>query len=231
MMRTWKLLGLSTLTALCLVTRAPAGGEPTDGVIPKQNAGTKEHLEALEKRLLEEFKKIAEAFKGQDKRLKTLEENDADTRLKLSDAQIKIKTLEARVDQLRFDVEDLQKRLPPGSISKYPPTDKVTLDEIRAQLRQIEQTLNRLQATTNRTAFTNPPTATGTIVLVNRHPETLLFVINQKAYRAVSGQTVTIDKMPAGTFTYEVISPTTGSRGIQTRALAPGETYTLTARP
>src|SRR5262249_50801083 len=125
----------------------------------------------------------------------------------------------------------LQKRLPPGSISKYPPNDKTTLEEIRAQLKQIEQTLNRLQATTNRTAFTNPPTTAGTIVLVNRHPETLLFVINQKAYRAVPGQTVTIDNMPAGTFTYEVISPTTGSGGAHTRVLAPGEIYTLTARP
>jgi hypothetical protein len=231
MMRTWRLLGLSALTALLLVTRAPAGGEQTDGVIPKQNGNSKEYLEKLEKRLLEEFKKISDAFKAQDKRLNALEINDADTRLKLSDAQIKIKTLEARVDQLRLDVEDLQKRLPPASISKYPPNDKATLDEIRAQLKQIEQTLNRLQATTNRTAFSNPPTATGTIVLVNRHPETLLFIVNQKPYRVLPGQTVTIGNMPAGSFTFEVISPTTGSGGARTRMLAVGETYTLTARP
>src|SRR5262249_11136280 len=202
-----------------------------DGVIPKQNVGSKEHLEALEKRLLEEFKKIADAFKGQEKRLKTLEENDADTTLKLGDARIRIERLEKQVEKLRLDFEDLQKRLSLGNISKYPPTEKVTLEEIRAQLKQIEQTLNRLQGTTNRTAFTNPPTATGTIVLVNRHPETLLFVINQKAYRAVSGQTVTIGNMAAGAFTFEVISPTTGSRGVQTRTLAPRETYTRTARP
>ena len=59
----------------------------------------------------------------------------------------------------------------------------------------------------------------------------LLFIINQKSYRVLSGQTATIDNMPAGTFTYEVISPTSGSRGTQNRTLEPGETYTLTARP
>jgi hypothetical protein len=231
MMRTWRLLGLSALTALLLVTRASAGGGQTDGVIPQKDAVTKEHLEALEKRLLEEFRKIADTFKAQDKRLNNLEVNDADTRLKLSDAQIKIKTLEARVDQLRLDVETLQKRLPPGSISKYPPDDKAPLDEIRAQLRQIEQALNRLQATTNRTAFFPPTPRTGRIVFTNLHPETLLFVLNNTARRVEPGQTMTFNEQLAGTFTYEVVSPTTGTRGVQTRTLEPGETYTLTARP
>jgi hypothetical protein len=231
MMRTWKLLGLSTLTALLLVLRASAGGQPTDGVIPQNAPLTKEHLDALEKRFLAEFKKISDAFRVAKERLDDLEANDKDTRLKLSGAQIRIEQLKKQADQLRLDMEELQKRLPRGNISKYPPSDKADLDEIRAQLAQIQQTLARMQSPSPRTVFTNPPTATGTIVLVNRHPETLLFVINQKAYRAVPGQTVTINNMPAGSFTYEVISPTSGSGGAHTRVLAAGETYTLTARP
>jgi hypothetical protein len=230
-MRTWKLLGLSALAALCLATSARAGGEPTNGDNPKKNGTTKEHLEALEKRLLEEFKKIADAFKGQDRRLNTLEANDADTRLKLSDAQIKIKTLEARVDQLRLDVENLQKRLPSTGIALYPPNDKASLDEIRAQLAQIHAALARMQPGSGRVAFSPPATGTGRIIFTNLHPETLLFVLGNTSQRVEPGQTFTFNGRPAGTFTYEVISPTTGTGGVQTRTLEPGQTYTLTARP
>jgi hypothetical protein len=228
MMRTWRLLGLSALTALLFVPRAHAGGKPTDGVIPQNAPLTKEHLDALEKKFLAEFQKISEAFKVAKKRIDGLEENDTDTRLKLTDTQLRMAQLKKQVDQLRLDMEELQKRLPLGNISKYPPSEKADLDEIRAQLAQIQQTLARMQSSA-RTAFSNPPPpTTGTIVLVNQYPETVLFLINQKPYRVVPGQTVTINNMPAGTFTFEAIP---GPAGVRTRTLEPGETYTLTARP
>src|SRR5260370_42543484 len=109
-------------------------------------------------------------------------------------------------------MEPLQKRLPSTGIALYPPEDKAILDEIRAQIKQTEQPLNRMQTTTNRTAFTNPPTGIGRIVFTNLHPETLLFVLNNTSQRVEPGQTVTFNGRPAGTFTYEVISPTTGTR-------------------
>jgi len=41
---------------------------------------------------------------------------------------------------------------------------------------------------------------------------------------------MTVDGQPAGTFTYEAISPTWGLRARQTKTLAPNQTFTLTAR-
>jgi hypothetical protein len=242
MMRTWKLLGLSALAALLFVAPTPAGAQ-TDGVIPKTNAGKtlEEQIQALDTKLGQMFKdfeqgvnagfkKLHGHIESLNNRLKTLEANDPDTTLKLGDARLRIERLEKQVEKLRLDMETLQKRT--TTIAKYPPDEKATLDDIRAQLKQIEQTLNRLQATTNRTAFTNPPAPRpGRIVFTNHHPETLLFVLNNAARRVEPGQTITFNGQPAGTFTYEVVSPTTGTRGIQTRSLEPGETFIITARP
>ncbi len=238
MMRTWNLLGLSALAALVLVRPALAGGQPTDGVIPKTDAFKKlqEQVQAMDQALRgmadtlnQEAKKISNAINGHDNRLKTLEANDVDTTLKLGDARLRIERLEKQVEKLRLDMEALQKRT--SNIALYPPSDKISLDEVRAQLRQIEQILNRMQGT-GRTAFSSPVVTTGRILMVNTYPDMhLLFIINQKAYRVEAGQTAAIDNMPAGTFTYEVISPIAGSAGRHSRVLTPGQTYTLTARP
>ena len=312
MLRNWMPLGLSTFAVLFLVTRTPAGGQPTDGPNPQTDALKKlqaqvqamdqalrevanvlnretkkiadvikahdARLEKLEKRVysanvslypppgakasLEQvqvpqtdaFKKLnervqamdqalrkmtdvlsREAKKGEDvikaldKRLETIEKNDAFTRLKVSEVEIKIGTLNRQVEKMRLDMETLQKRT--ANIALYPPSDKASLDEIRGQLKQIEQTLNRIP-TTPRVAFSPPTPRTGRIVLANSYPDTyLLFLINDRSYRVAAGQAATIDNMPAGSFTYEVISPIAGSGGRYTRVLEPGETYTLTAHP
>ena len=228
MMRTWKLPGLSILAALILATLAPAGGQPPAGPkkLEQQVEALDQKLKGLVDNLVQDLKRIDEALQGHDKRLNNLEANDKDTSLKLDGARLRLERLGKVVEKLRLDMETLQKRT--SGVAFYPPTDKTGLDEIRAQLRQIEQTLNRMQANGERTVFSPPVSRAGRILLVNQYPEMLLFVINQKSYRVLPGQTVTLDNMPAGNFTYEVFPGPPGSR---TRTLEPGETYTLTARP
>jgi hypothetical protein len=230
MMRTWNLLGLSALIALALVSRAPAGGEAGGSKTIEQQL---KDLDGTVKRLIDtlhgELKKLDEVLRAHHKRLNTLESNDADTTLKLGDARLRVERLEKQVEKLRLDMEALQKRT--SGIAFYPPSDKADLTEIRSQLQKIEQSLNRMQGGPARTAFSSPAGNTGRIVLVNQYPETLLFLVNDRPYRVSPGQTATIDNVPAGGFTYEVISPTNGSGGIRNRTLEVGRTYTLTAHP
>jgi septal ring factor EnvC (AmiA/AmiB activator) len=236
MTRIWKLCGLPTLAALLLAAHAAAGGPGA-----KDGAGETDPVKKLEKvvealdqkfagQLKSMADQVSQGFKKLHDRLKAIEENEADTRLKLPEVESKLKSLEKVFNQLREDIEALQKRLPAGDISKYPPAEKTTLDDVLNRLRRVEQELGRLQMQpgAERTARSAP--TTGRIVFENRHREYLLFILNRKAYRVEAGQVATIDAQPAGSFTYEVISPSTGSGGIHTRVLAPGETFTITAR-
>ena len=74
------------------------------------------------------------------------------------------------------------------------------------------------------------PTSTGRVVLVNLYPEELLFRINDKNYRVAPGTNLPVENVPAGTFTYEVISGFYGLLKHSTSPLASNETFTLTAR-
>jgi hypothetical protein len=246
MTRTWKLWGLSTAAALLLAAGAVGGAPGGDGGKKPGEAESqdpKQRLKDLEKRLDENLQKIAAAFEThteaanlQAKRLKALEASEANTKLQLTEIDLKLRkqkelmlNLQNILTQLRDDIETLQKRLPVGDISKYPPPEKVTLDDVMTRLRLLEQEVFRMKAAGTEHTVRSPPT-TGRIVFENRHPQYLLFVLNRKAYRAEAGQIVTIDAQPVGTFTYEVISPLTGSGGIHTRVLEPGKTFTITAR-
>jgi len=244
MTSTWKLWGLSTLATL-LLSGAVAGG--TAGPGPGENPGekpggeaepqgTKERLKKLSEHLNLELKKIAEAFETQGKRLGALEASDADNKLRLTEIDAKflkqkelMLTLQKIFTQLRDDIETLQKRLPAGDISRYPPPEKTTLDDVLTRLQRLENELSRLKAGGVEQTVRSAPT-TGRIVFENRHAQYLLFVLNRKAYRVEAGQAVNIDAQPAGSFTYEVISPLTGSGGTHTRVLEPGKTFTITAR-
>jgi hypothetical protein len=229
MTRTWKFLSLSALAALALAS-ASAPAQTGSGDSDKLEAIQK-RLEAMNKDLKTAFNNLGIDIKNLKRDVEVLKENDADTGVKLRVAQDKIGTLERVVNQLRLDIETLQKRLPSVALSRYPAEEKATLEDIRARLERIEELVRRLGTTTLRPPITTPRPDTGRIVLVNAYPGEVLFLINQKPYRLATNQTATIDNQPAGVFTYEVISETTGSRGPRTRVLAAGETYTLTARP
>ena len=56
----------------------------------------------------------------------------------------------------------------------------------------------------------------------------MLFLVNQTPYRVAPGTTRSLDGMPLGAFTYEVISPTYGVvRPRQNRVLAAGDPFRI----
>ncbi len=228
MTRNRKFLTLTALAALALAA-APAAAQTGDG--DKLDAIQK-RLDGMNKSIKEAFDALAVDMKGVKDDIKALKESDADSGTKLADAQLKIGALEKTVNQLRQDIETLQKRLPNGSVRRYPADDKGALDEIRARLDRIEDLLRRMEYTARRPDVTALKPGTGRIELINSFPDTVLFLVNGKSYGRVSpGQTVTVNDVPAGVFTFEVISQNSGTRGPRTRVLAAGETWTLTARP
>jgi archaellum component FlaC len=215
MMRNWKvLLGLPAVVTAALVavpTAATAGGQP-------DKESVLEKLKTMDKALENSFKTIGDEF--------TSLKGDAITiKNRLKDLQEKLVQVQKDLDRLTTEPGDGKVR-PETSRSYYGPADKAVLDEIKARLTRIEQDLAKL--TTTRTAFS--PAPTGRVRLVNDYVEDLLFIVRGRAYRVTPGSVQVVEQVPAGEFTYEVVSPTYGLRRRTTTGLAAGETFTISAR-
>jgi hypothetical protein len=228
MMRNWKLASLSSLLAVALASApAPAGG--TDGVQPPTDKlkALEQGLEEMNKRLKKAFEQLGVDITAIKDDVKTIKDNQADADLKLLDARGKVNALEKQYNQLRLDIEALRKRI---DLRLYPPPgDKEMLDRIEDRLTKIEQALKLLQPPT--VSKLGPAAAnTGRVVLVNAYTEELLFLVNGKAYRVAAGNTAVLDNLPAGQFTYEVISPTYGLRARNSPFLEAGKSFIITAR-
>jgi hypothetical protein len=229
MMRNWKRFGLSTVVAVAL-TAAPAAAGGTDGVLPKgekPRPATQEQLDDLKQFLHKQFKAISEVTKAHDDLLSALKANDDDTRLKLSDVQIKVARLDKLMREIASDLEGLRKQLPSATVAQYPPTDKAALEEIKTRLSQLQDAISRLQTGSGRTAF-SPPT-TGRLVFINLRPEDMLLVVGQRRWRVAPGASMTVEEA-AGAVTYEVISDSYGLVRRNTPVLRADETITITAR-
>lgn len=232
MPRTWKMLGLTSLFALALA--APAARADTDGINPDQDKlkAIQDSLKSMDEGLKKAFADLKKDMDAQQEELKHLKAAYADATLKAAGALLQAAELKKQVGQLRAEMDALRKRLPSdgGTIALYPPADKAILDDILKRLTAIEQKLSQMPTTALRPAFP-PATATGRVLLVNRSAEELLFVVNGRTYRIPAGASAALDGVGAGNFTYEVISPTWGLiRPLQTRTLAPQETFTITAQ-
>lgn len=237
MPRHWKMLGLASLLALALALVAPparAGG--TDGVNPEQDKlkTLQDAIAKMDAGLKKAFDGIREDIDGLRKEVKSLKAAYADASLKAADASMRATELEKQVAVLRAEMDAIRKRVPSdgGTISLYPPGEKkAVLDEILRRLTAIEQRLSQMQTTVQRPAFPQANGGMGRVLLVNRHAEDVLFVVNGRTYRVAPGASASLDGVAAGTFTYEVISPTWGLvRPTQTRTLAAQETFTITAQ-
>ena len=64
-------------------------------------------------------------------------------------------------------------------------------------------------------------------MLSNRYPEEMLFIVNGTSYRVAPGSTRVLDPQPAGTITYEVLSPTWGLLRRRTTTLAANEPFRI----
>jgi hypothetical protein len=230
MMRNWKLL------ALPAVLTAALSATPTVVTAGGQGDADKSVLERLEKM----DKSIQDAFKKISDEMLLLKGDALIAKASIQKAQEKIDQLEKdmaqtlrEVAKLHLEVDDLRKRAPSVTQALYPPPDKANLDDIRSRLGKIELDLARI-ASSSRTSLSPPPVLlpapVGRLRLINDYSEDLLFLVNGRSYRVAPGTTEVLEGVPAGAFTYEVISPTWGLRARNTPVLAAGEMFTISAR-
>lgn len=235
MLRNWKSLALFSLTTVFVQVPVPVqaqGGEDAKS-LAKQ-------IESLQETIKESFKGVSTDLSKMTGDLKKIrEEIDGikDTSLqfdlRLNDANKKINQIEADLKKIRADIDGIKNR-DAGPAPTAPSLDKASLEDIKTKLGSIEQAILKLQPSSTRVAMSAPtgPTvaATGRFLLVNLYNEELLFLVNGKTYRVAPGFSVPVDGIAAGAVTYEVISPTFGSRARNTVNLVPNETFTLTAQ-
>jgi hypothetical protein len=219
MLRTWNVVKLSSVVAVALAVCPPLAVAQTE--IPQNDLRVlKDSVEALGKKLDETNSNLANALAGIKSDMKVLNGASMDTSLKMTTMEGTIEALRNQVGALKAEVDKLQGR---GTV-KYPGEKG---DEISTRLAKVEEMLARMA---DGRIANSPPANSGRIEMVNRYPEEILFLINQKSYRVAPNTTMMLDNQPAGAFTYEVISGTYGSRGTNQPTLEPGRTFTITVR-
>jgi hypothetical protein len=120
-----------------------------------------------------------------------------------------LKKLRDQVAQLQKDVELLRTR---SSTSNYQPTIAPN------------------------TANTGIASSTGRVRLINNWPERITVFLNNRSYSLEPDQQLMADGMPAGEFTYEIMSARSDGlilpiKQKQTRTLAGSETYVIHVHP
>jgi septal ring factor EnvC (AmiA/AmiB activator) len=143
------------------------------------------------------------------------------------------------------DIKDIKQRL--ETIEKGLTAIQKSIDAIKAQalnvnlmnarLNKLEEKMAGLQTTLealqkqlkkqNTTQVSKAPPEVGKIVLTNRYDEEILFIVNNTSYRLAPGTSSVLAEVPAGTITYEVISPTFGLVTRKTTTLAANKTINI----
>jgi hypothetical protein len=219
MLRTWNAVKLSSVVAVALTVSPPLAVAQTE--VPQNDLKVlRDSVDALSKKLDDTNANLANALAGIKSDMKGLYAASMDASLKMSTMEGSIDTLRNQVAALKADVDKLQGR---GTV-KYPGEKG---DDLAARLLKLEELVARVA---DGRIAKSPPANTGRVEMVNRYPEEMLFVINQKSYRVAPYSAMTLDNQPPGTITYEVISGTYGSRGTNQPFLEAGKTLTITVR-
>jgi hypothetical protein len=227
MIRTWNTLALAALLSAACPPVLDAGEKDKDTdakAILKAVDELKTKVETLSKKIdaaptaanhkqvLADIKKLGETVDRANDELKTriaaMETEQLKQKLELQGLKLALKSVDAG------------------------PTDKAVIDEIRGSLSAIEKSLAALSIDGSvRKAFSPPINSTmARVSLINLHTERMLFLINDRAFTVEPNRTMQINDVPAGAVTYQVVSPSWGTRAHKTTNVQPNETLTLTAR-
>lgn len=236
MIRNWKTLALYSLLAVAPVAAPmPAAAadvdEPTQKRIDGMLSTMGDAIKALNLATqgIGELRKDVRATQTDIENLKT---TAVKLRADVDGSGTRMDDLQKLINNLDAEVKYLRKRLNESSVpSALPSLDKASLEDLKRHLISIEQAILRLKpAEPESRVALSPPAPTGRILLSNLYNEELLFVINQQKLRVPPGTAVPLEAVPAGPFTYEVMSPTFGLVRARTAATLPAnETFTLTA--
>ncbi|MCI0680952.1 MAG: hypothetical protein L0Y71_02510 [Gemmataceae bacterium] len=235
MIRNWKTLALYSLLAVAPVATptplAAAGGvdEKTQKRIDEMLTTMNEAIKALNQ-ATQGIGELRKDVRGVQTDIDSLKTAAVKLRADVDGSATRVDDLQKLIGNLDAEVKYLRKRVNDSGVpSGRPTTDKASLDELMKQLSSIEQAILKLKSAEPRVSL-SPPAATGKVILANMYHEELLFIINGKRHRVPPVTVSAIEAVPAGTLTYEVLSPTWGERARSTTNLPANETFTLTAR-
>lgn len=227
MMRTWRMLGLSSLLATALTApKSPAG--PLDG--PPAPPAEPDRTTVVTKQL-DDLKSVIDSLKNSvgelRKEIKELGSTALNTNLKAEKAQSDITKLNGEMAELRKDMESLRR-----SLSTAPTTAGKDVEEIKAQLDRLRLDFDSLR---KERVSLSPPTApaavaptNGRVRLVNTFDEQVTIIVNSRAFRLAPGESRLLDPQAAGPFNYQVLGV---QQDLQNRTLAANETITITVYP
>jgi hypothetical protein len=219
MLRNWKLFELAALLAIAAPSPIVlAGGEGKE----------------TEKAILERVEKMVKDLKAQVAEVKTQVNsmsgslgNVAKEVAELKGEITPLKGITLKIESLNSSFGGLKAEL--ERFKSASSMDKIGLEDVKERLANIEKALARLQQTEMRTSFSPAATAFGKIMLINNYTDRLLFQINDKQFFVEPGTSQPIENVPAGPFTYRVMSPNHGWLAQHNRVLEPNRTFTLNA--
>jgi hypothetical protein len=176
MRHTWKLLGFWTIV-LGALSAAPSPAQNSDGAENKATAP--ENATEILKELRALNKRLDTLERNLENDLRELRTRGTQTDLAVQTAQKDVNDLKGRLDQLRRDIDSLNRRLGP---------------------------VERIATYAGPAGTAAPPPPPGRVRIVNTYfvPETV--VVNGKAYTVAPYDVVFTDPVPAGPFSYEVVN-------------------------
>jgi hypothetical protein len=244
MTRTWKTVSMySLLAAAVTLTPPPLLAQEDKGIAAKVDPLEKlqKSIDALGKRLEDLEKKpgvdkdaIADIFRAE---LKKLEEGAlGDISKKLGALQTEQLRQRRELDDLAIQVEILRKKMNvAGNGPATPAVDKAFMEEFRASMKALQETIAKLGPAEKRTSgYPNgsiAPSKTGRVVLANFYSEELLFIINGARYRVAPRTTMVVESVPIGDVRYEVFADRWGVLENRVTTLAAGDVFTVAANP
>jgi hypothetical protein len=151
-----------------------------------------------------------------------------------------LQKLTAELSSLRGEIELLRRDLTDAAVRGA--RMSVDIRDLQQRLDAIQNAVTRQDDTVRRALSINPQAvpgpapaaapAPGTIVMRNFSRVNGTFIINGRPYTVAPSGTATLERVPPGTFTYEIDADGYGVlRPLTSRVLSPGQTYYLNIDP
>jgi hypothetical protein len=145
------------------------------------------------------------------------------------DAQQEIKDLRDALSALKTTVEGLETKENATLREQALRADfRALKDEIEKLRKSVDALQARLSSTQTSAQYGPAALGNGRVQLVNEYPEQITIVVNDRSYRLLPGESRVTDAIPAGAFSYQILSVQAQP---QNRTLAANETYTIRVYP
>jgi hypothetical protein len=225
MTRTWKTFGLQTVLAAALVVAPVTGNAAEDETKINSTKSLRNRIANLDK----ELKGLKSQIKSMNETLLRIDKIEGD----VGDIAKGLTSLDERyrksMEKIGTDMNEVKSTLKELAKKNGSSTPKEGND-LKSRVARIERILEQIDRKINSTSLYPSPEEGGRVLLRNDYDEEVLFVINGRSYRLAPGTSRVLD-VPAGTLTFEVITPGWGLLRRASRTLLPNETRRIVVGP